>query len=740
MRTHPLLLCFVVPLLSDLRAQGDAPVSPPSIAPIAEHHATGVFDRVRFDQPRSDGPLWALGRSWKASFDSHGFTVIPFFGSEAPRNYPLHLSLAGATVGGEPLPLQAGAPRRDATTVLTTHGALTEVVETAVDHLEQSFVFDSLPNRGAIVVDVRIDSELAASYIAGGLRFANALGHVDYTKAIAVDASGQRLPLQIEWTGSSARMEIPASFVEQAQLPLVLDPTLNYWYLLGSGTTQLQHDSDVASIQVLGGRKLMVWQRQWSVTDQDCFGLLFDGNLGLIATDFAIDFTSQDWRHISIAGSNYAQNFLLAAEIRSGALSYIGGRTIAADATLGALFDIERDGVVGLAGNNHHPAVGADPYFGAGRYTVAFQKQNAGGAEIYVKQVSTAGALVTTLPVQLSVAPSQASRPSISKSCGQSNGQPAHWLVTWQQPYPSAPNDAEVHGRFVYWSGSVNGAAFGIGLTVGEETAPASCSPIDASGVRYWPICYEWASSPGQPREIRCHLLRLDGSLQTNFTVSNGAPGTDCREPSADSDGTRFVVGMSKGLASAPQAVEAVTVAYLPAPNAFRVDERSTLSTLSQDSYGQTSICAEYSGGSTFTSRYAVSFTEQTLNTFRLAVFAGHSGSTAFFATRPTQCGSLPIAASGSPTIGGTVTIDVASSGFAGTLFGFPGNIPINAGCSCLIGVDQGITFVGNQLVWNVPLNAAYVGLPLAVQGWTFAGSQCLGAIDISDTVDFTIR
>ena len=38
-------------------------------------------------------------------------------------------------------------------------------------------------------------------------------------------------------------------------------------------------------------------------------------------------------------------------------------------------------------------------------------------------------------------------------------------------------------------------------------------------------------------------------------------------------------------------------------------------------------------------------------------------------------------------------------------------------------------------------LGAALRGLlPLAVQGWSFSGSQCLGMIDLSDTVDFTIR
>lgn len=51
-----------------------------------------------------------VGRTWKANFDGTGCTVVPFLGSEAPRNFPLRLELAQATVGGEPLALVAGKP------------------------------------------------------------------------------------------------------------------------------------------------------------------------------------------------------------------------------------------------------------------------------------------------------------------------------------------------------------------------------------------------------------------------------------------------------------------------------------------------------------------------------------------------------------------------------------------------------------------------------------------------------
>ncbi|HND56845.1 MAG TPA: hypothetical protein PLV92_30710, partial [Pirellulaceae bacterium] len=326
------------------------------------------------------------------------------FGSTAPHDFPLRMELVGATVGGTPLSLKSGQPVQRGSSVRTDRGALTEVIDTHLDHLEQSFVFDRLPQRGALAVDVRLTGELQPSLLQDGVRFENEFGHVDYTHAVAIDAAGRRLPLEIAWNGATAHMEIPAAFVADAQLPIVLDPVLNYWYGIASGVTQLQHDSDVASFQQSGGRTLIVYQRQFSTTDQDCFGVMFDANLGLVHTDFAIDFTTDDWLKVAVASNNYAQNFLVVAESRIGVSWFITGRLIAANATPGAAFDIERDGVVGVAGNSFAPDVGGDPYFGVGRYCVVFMKRPnifSAATTVYYKQVTTGGALVSPTPTLL---------------------------------------------------------------------------------------------------------------------------------------------------------------------------------------------------------------------------------------------------------------------------------------------------------------------------------------------------
>jgi len=696
--------------------------------------------RVVFDQPEANGPLWAVGANWKASFDATGTLFVPFFGSDAPQNFPLRLQLASVQVGGEPLAVQEGTPRVVGTMVQTDRGALTERMQTGLERLEHSFVFHTLPNRGALSLDLACTTELQARAIDDGVRFACEHGHVDYTHAVAVDANGKRLPLPITWTGTGLHMEIPASFVADAALPLVLDPFLNSWFLLGSTSTLLQRESDVASFQQNGGRTLLIWKRQWSATDQDCWGLMFDGNLGLVQTDFPIDTTVEDWLKISCAANNYAQNFLVVSEVRTGLLWWIGGRTIAANAAVGNLITIEREFVVGTPGNNLHPDVGSDPYFGVGRYTVVFQKTGVGFADIYMKQLSTNGGLVTINAIALSTNSAFEQKPSISKSCGQATGD-QRWLVCWQRTWAGAPNDQEVWGRYVGWNGVLPTAEFAVAFTPAEESAPSPGSPIDANGQRLWPLAFETTPTLGQPRDIVLRLLNSAGGTVASTTASVSAPSVDDRDPECDSDGTRMLVGFTGQSLSGQPSEQVALLAFLPATNTFRFDQQPIgLQTSGAEAKTQVSVVADFSGGGQASPRYFVSFTNETSNTFHLVNFGGWAGGTNFFTYRGLTCGGLGISASGSSAIGQTTTITVANGPLSATVIGTPGYIPLNAlGCNCAQGVDN--FFYGpNPLVWTIPNNPAYVGLQFSIAGFSIQSGQCLGLFDISDTIDFSIR
>jgi hypothetical protein len=731
-------------------AQADArPAPAPALAPVvntaaapmptepARHAFAPRLQRVAFDRPHADGPLWASGNAWKASFDGTGMTMIPFFGSEAPRNYPLRVELASASVGGVPLALEPGTPTQVVGNVHTPRGALAELITPGLDTLEQSWIFDRLPSRDAIAVEVRMTGDYAVSAIDGGLRFTGEYGGFDYTKAIAIDGNGRRLPLAIEWLGERARIEIPQSFVEKATLPIVLDPLFNYWFLLGSAAPagQIQSQPDVASFQALGGRTLMVWRRQWSLTDQDAWGLMFDGNLGLVATDFTLDFTADDWLKIACASNNYAQNFLVVSEVRLGIQHNIFGRTVSASGVPGGVITIERDGVVGSPGNNFWPDVGGDPYFGPGRYTIVWRKEYLFADSIVMKQVTPAGGLVTTLPATVDANPEQEQKPSIGKSCGSAAGT-QNWLMAWQRRWAGSPNDQEIWGRYVSWNGVLQGtSSFYIAITPAEETAPAACSPIDVAGERLWPVVHEIASTSGQPRDVVCNVMRADGTVSSQFNVNTGIPGADDWDPEVDSDGTRFTVTFSVN-----QDVEVATFAILPGGTS-REDARSGISQVGLNDCGQTNIVADYSGGGLQTPRYCVAYTDVTTNTFNLAAWGGFAGGANMFTFRDSYCfNDLPITASGSSAIGQTVNIQVlGGSPLAAMAFGLPQSLSLFPFCNCLQGTDQ-TAIVGPTLNWTVPNKPIYVGIDLSVQGFAITGTECFDLVNISDIVDFRIR
>ena len=699
---------------------------------------------VQFDRPASDGPLWAIGRDWKASFDGTGFTYVPFFGANAPRNFPMRLELASARVGGELLALPSGIPTQHGYAVHTARGGLVEVVDLGLHEVEQSFVFESLPNRGAVTVDVRFTSELAGQPTDGGLRFANEFGAVDYTKAIAVDAEGRSLPLPIQWDSGVARIEIPAAFVATAKLPLVLDPliTTNVSIAPGAPTGQAQTDPDVATIQSAGGRSLVIWRRQWSATDQDCWGRILDLNAQPIGPAFTLNFNSEDWLAPAVAGSFNGQNFLVVSEVRIGTLHYIAGRLVSAAGVAAATFDIERNGVVGLGGNNFRPDVGADPFAGSlAYYCVVFEKNvGIGNNDIYYKLVRQDGTLLTTNPTSLDIGTNNQSNPTVSKSNGTDL-----WFVAWQSQFPIAPFDEQIWGAYVRWNGAIQVPAFGIGLTVQSETLPATSSPFVVGGNTLRAIAYERAATPGQPRDI---LLRAFDSTGTavgpsfNLSQAEGVTSAayDQQAPDIDSDGASLVVGYSEPwFGGGDTETKVTTVTFTPA-NTFRLDEVRIGLGLSTNNEFHTRICAERSGGATPSSRYLVVGSNSGSNDVEAYLYS--YGFADFFTTFSSACGTtgLTISATGSSVRGQTATFTVGTTLPAGTIFGNPGfQSLLPLGCNCILGVADPLVLV-NPLVLTIPNNPALAGLPFSVQGFGFSGTNCLGLFDLTDTIDMTIR
>lgn len=741
-------LAFLAPgLLAQILPQ-DRPVAAnprgmPAIlpgAPVPVAPTDVVIDRA------ADGTLWALGGSWKAAFDGASCRYVPFFGSKAPRNFPLDLAVRAATVGGQPIELAVSEAAADGRTVRVGRGGLTETYGLAMDRVEQSFVFHALPNRGAVEVEIAVASELRPAPIDGGLRFANEHGHVDYTKAIAVDAAGRRLPLAIAWRGEAIAMTIPAEFVAAAQLPLVLDPVITTSPILATNAAA-QSNPDVATLKA-PDRILATWQRTWSATDEDCWTAVYDTSWNLLAGPTAIDFTGENWLKPRAASNGASRNFLVVAQVNSGATYWVAGRTVTEAAVASPKIDIERAGVVGNPGNTLTPDVGGDPYTTApSYYCVVFTKEvTATDTDVCCKMVRPDGTLVATAPTRLSTSSGtlgvRETEPAISGSnAGDS------WMVTWNYLWQSSPFDTDVRAATVLWSGTVTTPDFVVAGSLQFDSRPTVSSPaeVGAGAVRYL-VAWDQAPNVGSYADIVCRTVTGTGGLDAQFNLSANAVGgafqsRDQIQARAESDGARFIVAYDEFDSGAFNYYSYVDTVAAPAPNGTLASLRIEEARSPTNNYNARPAAfrgADYSANS----RYAlIGHSPFAVQQVFGQLYGGYTLGTTF-SVYPSQCGSLPVSYSGNPTVGNSVTISVPNTGVSGTVLGFPGFIPLAgllANCNCILGVQNGI-LSSNPLTFAIPNNAAFVGTTLSVQGYSAGGASCLSILDLSDTVDFTIR
>lgn len=736
--------CFVA--ASVIAQDPSLPASrPPSVDPRGVPSLSAAFrlpagqDRVLYDA-HVDG-VWALGATWKARFGADAVEYIPCFGSRAPRNFPIRMSLRSARVGDDVLATAAVDAIRDGDSVRFDRGALVERYELSLDEVEQSFTFATLPSRGAVEVALAVGTELVASPIADGLRFANEHGHVDYVKAVAIDAAGRRLELPIGWRDGAISLTIPADFVAAAQLPLVLDPVLTTVSAFGSLANQSY--ADVATLQN-PDRLLVTWLRTYSAGDEDCYACVYDNAGAPVGGIATIDFTSANWYLPRAASNQSARNFLIVGQIAAGGNVWVGGRTVTDAGATAAYFDIERSGVVGMAGATSTPTVGGDPSSAAGsNYCVAFTKSvSAGNADIYLKLVRPNSTLVSAMPTLVANDVANETWPALSES----NGGNA-WMLVWNYRWLSSPFDTDVRSALVTTAGAVTNYLTVAGSFDMEDLpSVSSVADIGAAQPRYMVV---WTGRPdiASQADIYCRLRTAAGTADPIFNVSAASAGgnptfsvRDQSVPRVDTDGSRFVVAYEEFETFAAQWTGIVETIAVPSPGGVPGTPRFEETRVVMP--GRTPNVAAFRSGSQQPNPRYVLAGWNPLTTQPFALIYGGYTAGAQFSTYPSQCGSLPITATGDSVVGGTVTISVPNTGLSGTIFGYPGYIPLAGllpNCNCVLGVNSGI-LSPNPLVWTVPSNAAFVGTVLSVQGYSAGGTSCMTILDLSNTVDFTIR
>lgn len=495
---------------------------------------------VLYDEP-GDGHLWAVGASWKASFGADGVTYFPRVGASEPRNRPLALSPDLVTLGGEPLTIErATQPVRHGDRVALDHGSFAERYDLAVDSVEQSFVFESLPRAGELVLRIPVGSELDAVESSIGLEFRSERGRITYSRAVAIDARGRRTEATTRIEDGAITIRVGADVLADAALPLVIDPVLNA--IFPDSTTSDTFEID-AAYDAFNAVWVVAYEQVFSATDHDVYAKMYGSTGSLLATA-SIDVTTNSWVAPRIADHASAHKFLVVAgqTASSGGAKTVRGRIAQPNGTL-----LTTDPSVSISGSLSGvclaPDVGGDSNAASpGSWCVVFERQaTASDRTIVYCLVSSAG----TIAVGPNTVPFVAGTPDEHPTISKANGGTA-WTIAWERSI-SFPLSSTIMGARISAGGALLAAPFVIG---GGTFAGPACASSPISGTERTAVVYQ-LGIPGVLNTTTTMVALLDGGtvlqLANVKTLENSATAAeDHIQPSVDSDGEHFLVSYSE--------------------------------------------------------------------------------------------------------------------------------------------------------------------------------------------------
>ena len=455
---------------------------------ISPGQLTELGAELLIDEP-GDGQTWARGPQWKASFGPNGMTFIPFFGSDAPQNYPIEFDLTEVSLGGEALPLEERTRTRSDQTVMLSRGTMTEVYHLAKDSVEQTFVFEDLPVRQELVLELDVDTELQPEPFRAGFMFSGGLGQVHYGGATAIDAAGVTLALYQELTNDGIRIVVPEHFVAAAEFPIVVDPVVSTFDVETGSRRQI--DVDVAYDDNNGNYQIVFAEVQ-SVFDTDVIAVNYNVSLNLLLPSSAIDITSANWQTPRNASNFDEQQFLCVASVGfTVGNERIWGRTIeSGSGAAGPQFTISGPGAT-------NPDVGGkgNAFSSLHDYMVVWQEADTFSQDfdIVAQAVEAHSTLTGGRIIIDGDADNLDRRPSISKSSGppSSLNSDNDYMIVWEREI--SPTNHDLRAVTIRFSGSTLNAGQFSAYTFSDALEPdvsSQNSSLTSMNDAYWVIAF----------------------------------------------------------------------------------------------------------------------------------------------------------------------------------------------------------------------------------------------------------
>ena len=744
--TRFLLLCSCA--LSALSAQD--PAKPPAMA-------AGLDLRLQAPSHglAPDGALLASGPDYRARFDAAGAHFTPFLGSDADRVWPVLFHLAGVDVGGQPLAVQPAMPVRSDDVVVFERGAAAELYDLRADGIEQRFLFRSLAVRGELRLHVDVTTDLAAGCGGDGITFTGPRGGVRYGKAVAIDGIGRRVAMTTKLVDGDLELVVPAAFVEQAVMPLLVDPLVSAMQLVATGVVQIGN-ADFA-FDPVNGVWLAVWEHAFSASDFECYASRIDQGGTAFGSTIVIDSSGDSWRKPRVAYNAAANSFLVVAECDNAASSpWIGGRIVTisgGNVAVGVERFLAKSGLNGAPiGSFTNPDVGGDGADnGLGYWPVAYEYSTGGERDVHLRCVASDGSLQGANATLVATTAYDERGPRLSKSNGQGAGATQRWGLVYERRTSTSGSDvARLWCSLINRDGSLRSL---LGQPtwmisdsiVADRTWDVSSPTDDLGGVRHL-LAVE--SKPTASEGYNLFGILFDdlgvGAAPVDLTHLSGiaapALAKDQRVPAVDSDGTRFAVAFSYDYSPTDEDVWVSTFARSPVGTlvAHEAWESLGTSTLVED---QPAICSRRTGSGE-AGRYLVGYrrSDATSWVLRAGIYEGLTAGTII--GRGTACGSVSMTVNGTAGLAMPVSFALQGvTGVGGFLAGSPASVVVPGCVACTVGTTMDVIVAGSNWTLVVPNHTAIVGLTLAVQGFQLAASgPCLSQIHATNTFDITIR
>ncbi|MFO1050916.1 MAG: hypothetical protein U1F36_01720 [Planctomycetota bacterium] len=688
---------------------------------------------------RTDGRIFVGAEDYKAGFDRRGATFVPFLGSQAPHDWPVTLHAKRVTVGGKELACTEADPVRREGAVDFPRGGLVERYLLRGDGLEQTFGFETLPQRGEIVVSVGVETQMEVEPAGDGHRFRCADGSFEYGAATAIDAVGNAVAARTRWTGEAMEITVPETFVAQAVLPLWIDPLVYSVHSLPTATRELR-TPDIAW-DASADRGTVCWERVFSATDRDVYVAFCSPVMVQIGATQVIDLSTNDWHGARVAANEEADVSLVVVQadpVGGGASSIQGCRISGVnDPVVGAAFQIAANAINPCVGGTRHDI------FSVG-FLVAYEYLfSATDHDIHAQSVTAAGSLNGSFVV-IDGSTLFEERPEISTSCGDGPLNSAAWAIVHRRR--TGPSSG---GMLVTYFGATTGVRVINGT---KNFAIQSPVPLDDLS---WAVSSPTADSLGRThmfamqlpgvgssKELRQLLLSSTGTIEAVVTSHRVY---DYGKLDIDSDGCRFALAYETldHSTAAPLGIQLETFAHT-ASGITSQDLVVLPNTANQ--HRAPRLAAKRDG---VDSQYGVVWAEMpAASTWQIAM-GTYSGVQAgpVFSLRPTGCGPTPISWSASigTFLGGTLTLDASqnNNGFIGWFAGLPANVPLGICPGCTLGTDLMLVLSGDLQQIHVPCDGNLVGGSLSFQPFMVSlpgPGLCLSNITLGHTLDITIR